>query len=365
MIRSNRSGDSRQAKGQAVANVQTKTESKTVATVDTKPRRLGRGLSALLGEPVAVNLPPIVSTPAAPSAPAAARVSAAASEPAGAAGGREEAMSARVVRVAVEAVTPSPFQPRKTFDEGALKELAASIASAGVVQPILVRPSKSGGYELIAGERRWRASKIAGLSHVPAVVSTLSDEQAAEWSLIENLQRADLSAMERATAVRNLCEKFGLSHAQAAERLGMDRSSVTNLVRLTDLEPEVRELLESGGLSIGHGKALLAAPPGASRVKLAQMAAQMGWSVRRVEEMLVRSAKDVLEGSGGNMVRASEKALSKAAAVRDLEKQLGEHLGTNVRVRANAGGTRGSLVIRFYDLDHFDGLMQKIGFRLR
>lgn len=350
-----------------------------------KPRRLGRGLSALLGEPVAVAVAvpssqPVASTSGGDSGRVRASASAVASvepsrrvEAAPSASGSEgvrgadEDQGRRVVHVPCEAIVPSPFQPRRIFDEQPLKELAASIQSAGVVQPILVRPRKDEGdgktYELIAGERRWRASMLAGVAFVPAVVASLGDEQAAEWALIENVQRADLSPMERAWAVRGLSERFGLSHAQVGEKLGIDRSSVSNLIRLTELEPEIVALLEAQKLSGGHGKALLSSAPGELRVKLANLAANQGWSVRRLEEAVARAGQ--APAGPAPEVLMSEAALGRAAAMRDLEKQLGEHLGTSVRIRAGAGGKRGTIVMRFYGLDHFDGLMSKMGFTLK
>ncbi len=336
--------------------------------IEIKPRKLGRGLSALLGEPVAITLP---GGPAERGEPARQAVEMPGNPgPAGRLGADRdppEEFGARVRLLDPSHIEPGRYQPRKSFDEAQLRELAESIKSAGVVQPILVRPKPgdSQRFELIAGERRWRASKIAGLTRVPAVVSDLSDERAAEWGLIENLQRTDLTAMERAWAIRGLCEKFALTHAEVAQRLGIDRSTAANLMRLTELEPEVQTLLESGELGAGHGKALLGAAPGASRVSLAKNAAGQGWSVRRLEQAMGRVAQ---LGSGGGSIGAlkmSEAALSKAAALKDLERQLSEHLGTNVKVRASAGGKRGSLVLKFYDLDHFDGLMQKLGFTPR
>lgn len=334
---------------------------KNQTNTDNKPRKLGRGISALLGEPVAVRVPPVPDI-----SPAGAVVETKPEptrSPAQSAASPIDPNERRVVMVPCEAIEPSRFQPRKTFDPKQIEELSASIRSAGVVQPVLVRPLGAGKYELIAGERRWRASKQAGLSSVPAVVSDLSDEQAAEWSLIENVQRADLSVMERAWAVRGLCERFGLSHAQVAEKLGIDRSSATNLIRLTDLEPDVRELLETQQLSGGHGKALLSIPAGETRIGLARQAASQGWSVRRLEQAAARAAEAPAGAAPG--VVMTDAAVAKAAALRDLEKQLGEHLGTSVKIRANASGKRGSLVIRFYGLDHFDGLMSKIGFVLK
>lgn len=333
-----------------------------------KPRRLGRGLSALIGQPIKVEIPPAgPSTPSPQSSQAKGVPSVAApavAEPA------PSATGARVAMLPLDAIKPGRFQPRRVFDEAQLKELAASIASAGVVQPVVVRPvapSAAGAprYELIAGERRWRACGVAGVTAIPAVVQDISDEQAAEWSLIENLQRTDLTSMERAEAVANLCTRFSLSHQQAADKLGIDRSSVANMVRLLELEGPIRELLDEGKLTGGHGKALLAAPPGQARINLANIAANQGWSVRKLEQAAANAL--VPSGTTGASVSipASDKAMAKAAALRDLEKQLGEHMGTAVAIRASGSGKRGSIVLKFYDLDHFDGLMSKMGFRLR
>ncbi len=367
------------------------------ADQSSKPRRLGRGLSALLGEPVAVQIPSVQSptapsmvemkaaaakviatgpstpttdappratplhrnppTPVAPLAPSSSPATTHAPAPTTPPG-------ERIAQVPIEAIEPNRFQPRRAFDETQLAELAASIRSAGVVQPILVRPgAQAGRYELVAGERRWRAGKIAGLKHIPAVIWKLSDEQAAEWALVENIQRADLSPMERAWAVRGLCERFGLTHAQVGEKLGIDRTSAANLFRLTELEQDVRDLLDSGQLSAGHGKVLLGAPAGAVRMGLAKQAASQGWSVRRLEQAVSRAGQAPTGAAPG--VQISDGARAKALAVRELEKQLGEHLATSVRIRAGEGGKRGTIVIKFFDLDHFDGLMAKMGFNLR
>lgn len=350
-----------------------------------KPRKLGRGLSALLGEPVRVDVNGGSGSGGrgggdeASSAPGAAGAAQIEVKPAALSPRADEIVrdgepggdlqgGARVVMIDAGTIRPGPFQPRRQFDEAGLNELAASIRSAGVVQPVLVRPVRDGGdadgctWELVAGERRWRASKLAGLARVPAVVSTLTDEQAAQWGLIENVQRADLSALERAYAVRALGERFGLTHQQIAERLGVDRSSVSNSIRLTELEPEIRDLLEKGELSGGHGKALLGAPAGLTRIGLARQTVSQGWSVRRLEQACARAAQ--APAGAAPSVTIPETALAKAAALKDLEKQLGEHLGTRVRVRAAAGGKRGTIVLSFYDLDHFDGLMSKLGFVL-
>src|SRR5207248_2832206 len=163
--------------------------------------------------------------------------------------------------IAVTAIVPSRFQPRKVMDEGAIARLADSIKRSGLMQPVVVRPA-GGGYELIAGERRWRAAKLAGLVQIPALVREVGDEQAAEWGLVENVQREDLNAMERAWALRDLSQKFGLQQSELADRVGLDRSTVANLIRLTELEPEIADLIAKGKLSAGHGKALLMVPAG-------------------------------------------------------------------------------------------------------
>lgn len=366
----------------------TQTKKSTLEPSSSKPRRLGRGLSALLGEPVRIDLTsdasdaPLDNRPSvelgtqnASAARAPASVESRASdEPVS---GSERP---RVVMVALSAIVPSRYQPRRAFDEHELATLAQSIKSAGLIQPIVVRPSSVAGeapYELIAGERRWRAAQIAGLARIPAIISNADDAQAAEWALIENLHRADLRPMERADAVRALVERFQLSHAQAAEKLGMDRSSVANLIRMTELEMAIREMLDAGTLSAGHAKALLGVADSAARVRLAQASANLGWSVRKLEQAVhvemptgatasgPAARADDLNTQAGGPVQASAAALARAAAMRDLEKQLAEHLGTSVRVRTSAGGKRGSLVIKFFDLDHFDGLMHKIGFVLK
>lgn len=274
----------------------------------------------------------------------------------------------RLLRIPLQFIVTSRHQPRKTMDESALKGLADSIRVSGVMQPVAVREVGGGAYELVAGERRWRAAKIAGLSAIPAVVVRLSEEESAAWGLVENMQREDLNPMERAEGLKRLSEEFGLTHAQVAERVGLERPSVANLIRLMELEEEIRERVASGALSAGHAKALLAAPSGKARKGLAKRCESAGWSVRRLEATIAAGA---YEGSpGGVRIDDADDAgetrvggLSRAQAqARDLEKRLSEHLGTRVRIRADASGKRGRVVLEFYDLDHFEGLMEKMGF---
>ena len=383
-----------------------------MADKNTKPR-LGRGLSSLLQTTVKVDVgtsnitvPAVVPGPvvaAAVSGPATAP-KAAAMNPAGAPQSRGGGIApaapvASVAKPAAPALkarpaapgSPAPaastavgglhslaldsivvgrFQPRREIDVASLEGLTASIRSSGVMQPIAVRPlsgddSRSAlgaSWEIVAGERRWRAAKLAGLQHVPAVISDLSDREAAEWGLVENLQREDLNPMDRAWGLRNLVEGFNLAHAEAATRVGLDRSSVSNLVRLTELEAPIQELLRTGSLGLGHGKALLAHPAGPGREKLAKLAASQGWSVRRLER--AAGVNPGTPSESGGIVRSGD-ATKADAAIRDLERQLSDHLGTKVRVMTGGSRSRGRIVIDFYSLEHFDGLTAMMGFKMQ
>jgi len=308
----------------------------------TKPR-LGRGLSSLINTPVSVPAEP-KHTPNI--------------EGAKESGGAEVGLR----ELAIGEIVPSRFQPRDKPEEAALEPLAASIRSSGVIQPIAVRAAgevAGARWELIAGERRWRAAKLAGLAAIPAIVVEADDRQASEWALIENVQREDLNPIERGEALRRIAEGFGVSHAELAERVGIERSSVTNLIRLTDLEPEIRDLIQRGALSAGHGKALLMLPAGDARVRIARAASLESWSVRRMEE----GAKEAQRASraGKNHSARGENTNPHRA---DLERQLSDNLGTKVRLRTDRSGQRGTILIEFYDGDHFEALLRSLGVSL-
>lgn len=300
-----------------------------------RPRRLGRGLSALLESNPPISVPP--------------------------AGDSAETATTSYPNIKLEDCIPNKYQPRMSFDDVGLSELADSIRRVGVVQPILVRPRAVGGYEIIAGERRWRAAKLAGLVEIPAIIKSLTDSESAEWAVIENVQREDLNPIERGMAMRGLIDRFGLTQAQVAERVGIDRSTVANLIRLTELEPSIREMIVSGRLSAGAGKALLMAPSGASRAALAEKAAGEEWSVRRIE----RAASGLAEGNRQAAKPSKQLSSAQAAAIADLERRLGEHLGTKVSIQTDAKGEKGRVLLEFYGLDHFDGLMSRLGFQSR
>jgi len=267
-----------------------------------------------------------------------------------------------VVFIPLGDLKASPFQPRRAFDENALKNLANSIKHSGIMAPIIVR-EVGGQYELIAGERRWRASQLIGSKTIPAIVRVLSDEQAAEWSLVENVQREDLNPIERATALKHIEDKFGAAHADIALRLGMERSTVSNLLRLLELEPEIRDMVEKGQITAGHARALLPVSGAGNRVRLAKECIAQGMSVRRLE---YRANTFIVKPGSAEKNKKAERnedgdITRRDAVVGDLEKQLGRHLGTRVEIETDKTGKAGKMIITFYSLDHFDGLIHKMG----
>jgi len=244
----------------------------------------------------------------------------------------------------VAAIVPNPSQPRTRFDAEALAGLASSIAESGVVQPLLVRPLRDGGYELIAGERRWRAAQQAGLEKVPAIVRDSEQAERLQVALIENMVREDLNPVEEARACAALVEDLGLSKEELARRIGRSRPAVSNLIRLLDLPDEALELLEAGGLSEGHGRALLGASGNDVRRRLARAAAKGGWSVRETENR-VRLASQPKPGGGAKKRLDPEQA----EALRDAADRFESALGHEVEVRPR--GEEVAVEIRFADLD--------------
>jgi ParB family chromosome partitioning protein len=334
-----------------------------------KPRRLGRGLSSLLGDPVRVPAPGPQARVSDEQGLSPSSVDETHLVVEGGGVERPAEPARRLVQAPIDSIIPSRFQPRHTFDEASLRALADSIRASGVMQPIALRLLTPGTdapagarFELVAGERRWRAARLAGLEAVPAVLTPLSDRESAEWALVENLQRSDLNPMERAFAFRNLADRFSLGQAEIAERVGLDRSSVANFIRLTELEDEIRTDIASGRLTAGHGKALLAVPSGPRRVALAQRAAREGWSVRRLE-----ASATSLAGGPVRVERRGETApeewpqARREAARRDLERRIEERLGARVRISTDASGLRGRIVVSFADLEHLGSILSKFG----
>ena len=246
----------------------------------------------------------------------------------------------------VELIAPNPRQPRKHFDQESLAALASSLQASGVIQPILVRPRAGGTYELVAGERRWRAAQLAGLDTVPALVHDHTDAASIELALVENMAREDLNPVEEARAVAALVEELGLTREQVGTRCGRSRVAVSNLLRLLDLPDDVLTLLEDGSLTEGHGRALLLADDHNDRRRLARTAAQEGWSVR-VTEARARGAKAATSARPA----AGRAALhpDQEAAIEEIVATLGAALGTEVSVRATARGYRVELNVASAD----------------
>jgi ParB family chromosome partitioning protein len=252
-----------------------------------------------------------------------------------------------LVEVPVGSIEPNPHQPRTHFDEDALAELAASIRELGVLQPILVRPIGDGAYQLIAGERRWKAAQRAGLATIPAVVRSADDERTVAEALVENLQREDLGALEEASAFQQLIEEFGLTHDQVAARVGKSRSAVTNTLRLLHLPASIQHLLADGRLSPGHARALLGTPDRAFQEQLARRAAAEGWSVRQVED----AVRD--RTTPGRPARTPTPAARlRPPGLLELEQLLADHLDTRVSIAMGSG--RGRVSIEFADLEDLE-----------
>ena len=301
----------------------------------TKRQALGRGLAALIPG----------ATP-----PEAVPVAEAERQPA-------EAAREGLRTVAIEDVHPMRGQPRKTFDDAGIDELAASIRNQGIIQPLIVRLREGGGYELIAGERRWRAAQRAGLHGVPVVVRDSAAAEAFELAMVENLQRQDLNPIEEAEGFDRLIREFGYTQESLAARVGKDRSTVTNALRLLKLPPGVRALVIAGRLSMGHARAILGLetlPSGAPEAmeRMARLAAARELSVRQVEQ-LVRRAR---ETPADNAPAAPNRA---TASARDLEVRLSRSLGARVRV-VEAGPGRGQLAIQYGSLDELDRILAKL-----
>ena len=267
--------------------------------------------------------------------------------------------------ISVKAIDPNPNQPRVHFDEASLAELTASISAIGVLQPILVRPDENGRYQLIAGERRWRAASRAGLQMIPAIVRVTDDVSSVEQALVENLHRQDLTPLEEAAAYQQLLEDFNMTHEQVASKVGKSRSAITNALRLLGLPPSIQSLLADGRLSAGHAKALLGTPDRSLQEQLAKRAVEMGWTVRGVEEAVRDSQPASTTSGGGAGVGTAGKSTGKSTAstgaktttlrppgLLELEGLLAEHLQTSVGVTMS--GKHGKVTIDFADLEDLE-----------
>lgn len=255
----------------------------------------------------------------------------------------------------VSSIHPNPHQPRKHFDEEALASLAASVRELGVLQPILVRETGPEAFELIAGERRWRAAKRAGLPTIPVVIKEADNLASLEQAVVENLHRQDLNPLEEAAAYQQLLEDFGMTHEQLAERVGKSRVTITNTLRLFQLPPSIQKLVSEATITAGHARALLGTPDRAFQEALARRVVAEGLSVRTVED-LVRERGDLeATAPSATAARAGRVPRLRQAGMQELEDLLSEHLATHVKVQESAGGG-GKVVITFADLDDLERL---------
>lgn len=284
-----------------------------------KKRGLGRGLDALLG---------------------------------GSVGSAAEAAESEgeLRNLKVSMIQAGKYQPRHVFEDDKLEELAASIKSQGLIQPVVVRSIGKGRYELIAGERRWRAAQLAGMAEMPALVKEVADQAVIAMALIENIQREDLSPLEESQALERLIEEFDLTHQQAADAVGRSRAAVSNLLRLLDLPDDIRQMLDKRQLDMGHARALLTLPAPRA-LALAREAVKQDWSVRQLEA----AARD-----GGKSPAASVKATARRDPnITELERDLAEKLATRVALAHGRSGN-GKLVIHYHSLDELDGILARI-----
>ena len=256
----------------------------------------------------------------------------------------------RIETLPLREIEPDPGQPRKTFDDETLAELSASIAEHGLLQPIAVRPKPSGGYLIVAGERRWRASRMAGLTEVPVIVKDVTDEQAMELALVENLQREDLDPVEEAAGIRELMTRCDLTQEQAARKLGKSRSALANSLRLLSLPETVLELLKSGFITIGHAKVVLGLPTPELQEEAAQMIADNQLNVRQAEALCKKLAKPAKEPVAA--------PLPSALPV-EVEESLKQALGSEVRVAYHDG--KGKLTVHFYSDDQLKAFANLLG----
>ncbi len=262
--------------------------------------------------------------------------------------GGDEAPRDTLATLPVARIRPGRYQPRTRMDQEALAELAASIQSQGLMQPVLVRPVDRERYELIAGERRWRAAQMAGLQEIPALVREVADESALAMSLVENIQRENLNPMEEAAGLQRLVDEFRMTHEQAADAVGRSRSATTNLLRLLRLAKPVQGMVMEGVLEMGHARALLSLD-GARQIEAANRIAARGLSVREAEAMV----GNMQRGQSARRARKSDRDLAR------LEEEVSGRLGTTVEIRAGRKG-RGKLVVHYSGLDHLDQLLKKL-----
>lgn len=266
----------------------------------------------------------------------------------------KERSSKKVLELNIDEIVPNQDQPRRQFDEAALKELASSIEEHGVVQPIIVRKTEQGGYQIVAGERRWRACRIAGKKSILAIVEDFTDQELLEIGLIENIQREDLNPLEEARAYKMLIDEYGLSQEAVAAKVGKSRPFVANMLRLLNLAPPVQEMLATGELSVGHGRAILPLPV-EGQVTLAKRVVREGLSVRETEA-LVKSILTLAQERPRKAEKKEQKHTLGKSLVMDYQDRLRERLGTKVEI--NQQGDKGKIIIEYYSSEDLNRVLE-------
>ncbi len=315
-----------------------------------KRRGLGRGLDALLGMAPATVDTTETETKVSSAVKMVAETQSAAEPEAKSSSAPATAVAGEQYQLDIDLIRRGRYQPRRNFDEEKLRELADSIAAQGVIQPIVVRPVND-HYEIIAGERRWRAAQLAELSKIPVVIRDVDDQAAMAMALIENIQRDDLNPLEEAGALQRLLHEFSLTHQQIAQAIGKSRTTVTNLLRLMELEADAKELLEQGKLEMGHARAILGLK-GAQQSQAAATVVRSGLSVRETEKLVRR-----MQGLDAKPAPVAEKSVD--PNIRSLEQQLCDKLGAIVKLQSGAKG-KGRLVISYNSLEELDGILEHI-----
>ena len=299
--------------------------------------RLGRGLSSLIS---VSDLPVEADAQLAPGLSAQGSV-------------QQHPQGPAVLELALDAITPNPHQPRRSFNQAALEELAASLKSTGMIQPIIVRSMGEGRYELVAGERRWRAAQLAGLPTISAIARDVDRLTQAQMALIENIQREDLNPLDRAMAYRELIGQLGLSQGELAGRLGEDRSTVNHYLRLLELPAKLQDYIRDGRISLGHARVLLTIDNQAEQERIGELIVSQGLSIRNVERLL--------NTLSGKPLKAPKAPAASPAHLADLEKTLARSLGMRVQLKAGSVKGRGRVTIHYASLDQFDAFLSRLG----
>lgn len=332
--------------------------SELVADSSNKKKGLGRGLGSLLGGPSALNEAPAASSPQATTINTNVSKAVAPSTPAPVATPVAPPVDpeSKIWKVAIDKLSPGQYQPRRQFDKEALQELAQSIRENGILQPIVARRISNGKLEIVAGERRWRAAQIAALHEVPVILRSFTDKEALELAIVENIQREDLNPIEEAEGYHRLIQDFKLSQQQVAEKVGKDRATVANAVRLLSLPTEVKDMIAESNLSVGHAKVLLGLPDAKKQIEMAKKVINEKMPVRKLEKMIQLIAKGQEEAALSDVKSFDSNVTQRL--ISGLSEELQKILGTKVNI--DYSGSKGKISIHFYSDDELTNMVDRL-----